>query len=472
MKRPLCVALLAAQLCFTAGALSAPNFVVIMAEAQGWASSSVQMDPAAADSKSSLAQTPALKALAEGGARFTHFYAASPRCMPTRAALLTGRSPAALHMTYIGEGKKDDATEQGRKLIPPACSLELSGALTTIAELLKKQGYATAHFGKWHAGRAHPSTHGFDESDGPTSNIGPGKEDDPNPKEAFAIAERGSNFMTRQKEAGRPFYLQVSHYPGYGAASVRPETYAEVRRRAKPGDEKLVDSVAVTEDMDATIGRLLAQLEALGLADNTYVVYTSDHGSKGQNTNSPLANGKGTVWEGGIRVPLLIRGPKIKPLSFVPQRASTVDLFPTIAALAGVQEPLPPGVEGTNLIPVLFGSPETPLARKREELVIHFPHYDKDALGPASVLLLRNEKLVRVYETNTLRLYDLSKDRGERQDLAASQPARAAELDKKLSLYLESVQAQMPVPNPSFDPSKELPKAQKGPRKKDKPASL
>lgn len=449
-----------------------PNFLVIMGEAQGWASSSVQMDPAAADSKNPLARTPALESLAQGGARFTNFYAASPRCMPTRAALLTGKSPAALHMTYIGEGKREDAAGTGRRLVPPVCSLELPGELTTLAELLKKKGYATAHFGKWHMGRAHPSTHGFDESDGPTSNLGPGREENPNPKEAFAITERGAGFMTRQKEAGRPFYLQISHYAGDGGTAARPETYADVRRRAKPAEQRLVESAAMTEDMDATIGMLLAKLDSLGIADNTYVIYTADHGSKGQNTNGPLANGKGTVWEGGIRVPLLIRGPRLKPGVFIPQRASTVDLFPTIAALAGVQDPLPPALEGANLVPLLRGAQDAAFTRKREDFVVHFPHYDKDELGPASVLFHQNEKLVRIYETGALRLYNIAADRGERQDLAPSHPARAAELDQKLSRYLADVHAQMPAPNPSFDASKETPKLQKGPRKKDKPGSL
>ena len=472
MKHPLLLSLFALGFIHQARAETAPNFVLILGEAQGWASSSVPMDAAVPDSKNSLARTPALETLARGGTRFANFYAASPRCMPTRAALFTGKSPAALHMTYIGEGKKDDSAALGRRLIPPNCSLEMPSSLTTIAELLKKSGYATAHFGKWHVGRAHPSTHGFEESDGPTSNIGPNKEENPNPKEAFAITERGADFMARQKAAGRPFFLQVSHYAGNGGTSARPETYSEVRRRAKTGEEKLVDSAAMTEDMDATIGMLLAKLDALGIADHTYVIYTADHGSKGQNTNAPLANGKGTVWEGGIRVPLLIRGPRIKANSCLPQRASTVDLFPTIAALAGVKDPLPPGLEGANLAPLLKGDPEASLTRKSEELVIHFPHYDKDELGPASVLLTQNEKLIHVYETGTLHLYNLSNDRGERRDLAPSNPAHAAELDKKLSQYLLSVQAQMPVLNPSFDATKEAPKLQKGPRKKDKNASL
>jgi arylsulfatase A len=472
MRHALLSGLFALAIVLPAGAETAPNFLLIMGEAQGWASSSVPMDAAVPDSKNSLARTPALETLARGGARFANFYAASPRCMPTRAALFTGRSPAALHMTYIGEGRKEDSSALGRRLVPPNCSLEMPSALTTIAELLKKSGYATAHFGKWHAGRAHPSTHGFDESDGPTSNIGPNKEENPNPKEGLAITERGADFMSRQKAAGRPFYLQVSHYAGNGGTSARPETYGEVRRRAKPGEEKLVDSVAMTEDMDASIATLLAKLDSLGISDNTYVIYTADHGSKGQNTNAPLANGKGTVWEGGIRVPLLIRGPRIKPAACLQQRASTVDIFPTIAALAGVKDPLPPGLEGANLAPLLRGDPDAALKRKSEDLVIHFPHYDKDELGPASVLLTQNEKLIRVYETGSLRLYNLANDRGERHDLASTNPARTAELDKRLSLYLQSVEAQMPVPNPAFDASKEAPKQQKGPRKKDKAGSI
>lgn len=451
-----------------AHAESSPNFLLIMGEAQGWSSSSVQMDISAPDSKNPLARTPALETIARDGARFANFYAASPRCMPTRAALLTGMSPAALHMTYIGEGKREDSAALGHRMVPPNCSLELPAALTTIAELLKKSGYATAHFGKWHAGRAHPSTHGFDESDGPTSNIGPNKEENPNPKEAFAITERGAAFMARQKEAGRPFYLQVSHYAGNGGTSARPETYAEVRRRAKPGEERLVDSVAMTEDMDATIGTLLAKLDSLGIADNTYVIYTADHGSKGQNLNAPLTNGKGTVWEGGIRVPLLIRGPRVKAGNCVQQRASTVDLFPTIAALSGGKEPLPAGLEGANLTPMLRGESGATLARKHEALVIHFPHYDKDELGPASALLTESEKLIRVYETGALRLYNLANDRAEHHDLAPLNPNRAAELNKKLARYLDSVQAQMPTLNPAFNPAIEPPKLQKGPHKKDK----
>jgi arylsulfatase A len=438
-----------------------PNFVVIMGEAQGWASSSVQMDDAVPGSKRSLARTPHLEKLAAGGMRFANFYAASPRCTPTRAAFFTGRSPAALHMTFVGEGKgggESSFSETGSKLIPAPATQEMPEAETTIAEVLKREGYATAHFGKWHVGRVSPAKHGFDESDGPNNNGGPENVENPNPKQAFATAELGMSFIERQSKAGKPFYLQVSHYAGRGGTDARPETYADVRQRVTSDrDQRAVGSAAVVQDMDATIGLLLAKLDALGIADRTYFIYTADHGAQGRNANGPLANGKGTVWEGGIRVPLIVRGPGIKAGACTHVRATTVDLFPTIAAMARAKEPLPKNLEGGSLAAVLGGAPGAKVQRAREEFVVHFPHYDKDEQGPASALLLGNDKLIRPYETGVLMLFDLSKDIGEQRDLAKDQPKETVELDRRLSEYLKSVDAQMPSPNSKFDPANPQP---------------
>ena len=450
-------------------AQAAPNILLILGEAQGWASSSVPMDPRVPDSKNSLARTPALDRLAAEGARFAQFYAASPRCTPTRAALLTGKSPAALHMTFVGESRKDEQAEAGRKVLTPRGGTELPESEVTLAELLKKGGYATAHFGKWHMGKASPARHGFDENDGANTNSGPDSSENPNPKQAFAITDRAMAFMERQVKAGKPFYVQVSHYAGDGGTAARPETYAEVRRRAKPGEERRVESTAMTEDMDATIGLLLGKLDALGVAKNTLVVYTSDHGSKGHQTNTPLSAGKGSVLEGGIRVPLLVRGPGVKPGLCARTPASTADLLPTLAALAGSRDPLPRGVEGASLWPVLAGNPSAPVRRPRDEFVVHFPHYDKDPDGPASALLLGNEKLIRNYETGALRLFDLETDRGEQRDLSVEKPARAAELDRRLSDYLKAVNAQVPEPNTAYDPKAPPPKERNGRRKEGKP---
>jgi arylsulfatase A-like enzyme len=446
-----------------------PNFVVIMGEAQGWASSSVQMDDAVPASKSALAHTPNLEKLAAGGMRFADFYAASPRCTPTRAAFFTGRSPAALHMTFVGEGKgggESSFSETGSRLIPAAATQELPESELTIAELLQREGYATAHFGKWHVGRVSPAKHGFEENDGPNNNGGPENVENPNPKQAFATAELGMSFIERQSKAGKPFYLQVSHYAGRGGTDARAETYADVRQRATSDrDQRMVGSAAVTQDMDATIGMLMDKIDALGLTNRTYFIYTSDHGAQGRNANGPLANGKGTVWEGGIRVPLIVRGPGIKAGTCTHVRASTVDLFPTIAALACVKVPLPKNLEGGSLATVLGGA--TAVKRSREEFVVHFPHYDKDEQGPASALLLGNDKLIRPYETGVVMLFDLSKDLGEQHDLAKDRTKETADLDRRLSEYLKSVNAQMPMPNAAYDPSKAKPfEERRGRRKK------
>lgn len=452
--RMLCAAIFTSTL---SAAEPRPNFVVIMGEAQGWASCSVQMDEANPASKSDLARTPNLERLAAGGMRFASFYAASPRCTPTRAALFTGRSPAALHMTFVGEGKggrESSFSDTGSKLLPAEATPEMPESETTIAEVLQRAGYATAHFGKWHVGRIDPARHGFAENDGPNNNGGPENVENPNPKQAFRTADLGADFMARQAKAGKPFYLQISHYAGRGGTDALAETYADVRRRAQSDrDQRLVGGAAVTQDMDTTIGRLLAKLDELGLADRTYVIYTADHGAQGRNANGPLANGKGTVWEGGIRVPLIVRGPGIKPGGCTHVRASTVDLFPTMMALARVAEPLPKNLEGGSLTPVLASAPHATVKRAREEFVVHFPHYDKDEQGPASALLLGSRKLIHPYETDIPLLFDLAKDPGEQRDLAGDNSKEVSDLDRRLTEYLRAMAAQMPAPNPRFDPA-------------------
>ena len=438
-----------------------PNFVIIMGEAQGWASSSVQMDDAVSGSMSALAHTPSLEKLAAGGMRFANFYAASPRCTPTRVALFTGKSPTTLHMTFVGEGKggrESSFSETGSKVIPPQQVSQLPESEVTIALMLKREGYATAHFGKWHVGRVSPTRHGFDENDGPNNNGGPEDVENPNPKQAFANAERGMDFMARQVKAGKPFFLQISHYAGRGGTDAKPETYADVRRRATTErDQRLVGGAAVTQDMDTTIGMLMAKLDSLGIADRTYFIYTSDHGAQGRNANGPLANGKGTVWEGGLRVPLIVRGPGVKAGACSHVFATTVDIFPTIAAVAHVTEPLPKALEGGSLATVLGGAANATVKRVCEEFVVHFPHYDKDEQGPASALLLGSLKLIHPYETNVPALFDLSKDIGEQHDLAKERAEETADLERKLNEYLKAVGAPMPTPNPKYDASKAQP---------------
>lgn len=426
-----------------APAAAAPNFVVIMAEAQGWAQTSVMMDDRVPASQSRTFTTPAVERLAREGMRFTYGYAASPRCTPSRAALFTGKSPAALRMTFVGIGR--DGGTVRTALIPPEPVLELPAAEVTVAELLKDAGYTTAHYGKWHVGRTDPARHGFDDSDGPTSNGGPDNVASPNPKQALGMTARGIAFMTRAQAAGKPFYLQLSHYPN--------------QERKEGGGGRDRDTVAKEADeIDRTVGELLAALDRLGLTGSTYVFYTADHGGQGRTGNAPLSGGKGAVTEGGLRVPFLVRGPGIAGnlCSRVPVTAS--DLLPTVAALAGVKAALPAGVEGGSLVPVLRDPAGQGVVRRaREELVFHFPHYDLGNGGPATAILLGGYKLVRNYEQKTVRLFDLERDPGEAKDLAASLPEKTAELDARLTAYLKDVSAQMARPNPNYDPSQPAP---------------
>ncbi|MBT6486601.1 MAG: sulfatase-like hydrolase/transferase [Planctomycetaceae bacterium] len=421
-----------------------PNFIFVLGEAQGWASMSVETDAGNLQSKSDFFETPTLERLADDGMRFASFYAPSPRCTPSRVAYVTGKSPAQLHMTFTS-----NRGSPGRKVLEPIPSLEMPLKEITVAEVLKPAGYVSAHFGKWHMGRTNPSKHGFIESDGATSNGGPDNSRNPNPKQAYAITQRGIDFMSRQVKAGKPFYLQISHYGGRSAADALRSTYDAVLARGGR-DERRAGAAAVVLDMDTMIRMLLAKVDQLGIADNTYFIYTADHGTPGR--NGPLQGGKGGLWEGGIRIPLIIRGPGIAAGICSRVRVTGVDLFPTIAELAGVSKSVSKDVEGGSLVPVLMNRGQGDVKRSREELVFHFPHYDKDSLGPASALLLGNYKLVRPYETDARLLFDLSNDIGERRNLAAAMPDKVKEFDTRLTKYLASVNAQMPTRNGNAAP--------------------
>ncbi len=443
-----------------------PNFVFVLGEGHGWSSTSVPMDDAVPESKSAVVRTPNLEALARGGMRFANFYAPSPRCTPSRAAFVTGQSPARLHMTFVGEGKGESGLAANGSVVPPAAVMELPAGATTLAELLRRAGYATAHFGKWHLGRTDPREHGYDESDGANNNGGPDNVENPHPKELFLMTERGLDFMARQAKAGMPFYLQLDHYASRRGGDARPESVAEVKRWGGSLAERDAETAAADWDLDVAFGMVLKQLEALGIAGNTYVIFTTDHGTPGK--NPPFAGGKGTVSEGGLRVPLIIRGPGVQAGACSHVRVVGADLVPTLAELAHLPGPLPEGVEGGSFAAELAAGGAGAVKRPREEYVVHFPNYDKDPLGPASALYLGDLKLIRAYESGALRLFDIAKDPGESRDLAREMPDKVRELDARLSDYLASVRAQMPSPNPGYDPGKpsETTLERKGKRKR------
>lgn len=430
---------------------SKPNFVVILGEGHGWSSTSVQMDDTVPGSKSGYVRTPSLEKLSQDGMRFANYYAPSPRCTPTRASLFTGKSPARLHMTFVNEGKQDGWNNLNGKLLPPPASIELPTSEMTIAEVLKRAGYVTAHFGKWHMGRVSPSQHGYDKNDGANNNGGPDNVANPHPKQLYNMTECGIDFMAHQVKAAKPFYLQLSHYAARQGGAASPEALAKVKAWGGLNDRELPEAAADL-DLDIALGMLLKKIDELGISKNTYVIFTTDHGTPGK--NSPFSGGKGTVSEGGLRVPLIIRGPGIQAGACSHVRTIGEDLFPTIAGLAKVTEPLPKGIEGGSFAAVLASGGKGTVNRPREEFVVHFPHYDKDVIGPASAIFLGDYKLIRVYENGMLRLYDIAEDPGERMDLATKIPDKTKELNQRLTDYLTAVDAQMPKPNPAYDPGK------------------
>ena len=444
-------------------AAAAPSFVFILGEGQGWTSTSVLMDPDIPESRNEYFRTPNLQRLAEGGMRFANFYAPSPRCTPSRAAYFTGKSPAQLGMTFVGLRSGPNL-----RLVTPTPTLELPPEETTIAEVLRDAGYATAHFGKWHVGRRSPTEHGFDETDGANNNGGPENVRSPNPKQAYAITERGLRFIESNARAGRRFYAQISHYGTRGEASALQSTnqavssWAESRGRAA----RETEAAAAAFDLDITVGMVLDKLEELGIADETYLFYATDHGTPGSG-NPPLARGKGTVWEGGLKVPLFFRGPGIAPGSVSRVRATGMDLVPTVADLAGLAGKLPRGVEGGSLATVLTNGGRGSVARPREEIVFHFPHYDADPQGPATAILWGDYKLIRFYEDpGKPRLFNVRSDPYERNDQFSALPERAEALGSRLDDYLSEVDARLPRVNWNFDAGGRVSQPERGGRQR------
>ena len=360
-----------------------------------------------------------------------------------------GKSPARLHITSPGPVRR--RTPTWYKIIPPKHKNYLPEQEITIAEILKKKNYATAHFGKWHLSNGGPGKHGFDVSDGNTGNGGPGNYKDPNPKDIFGVTKRANAFMDKCVKSNKPFYVQLSHFAVHNPHEALSKTIASCAKRNTGKYQHNVKYAAMTQDLDTSIGQVLEQIKKLGIANNTYVILTSDNGAGmrgSRNENHPLHGGKGSLLEGGIRVPLIIRGPGIKANSSLSENVIGYDLFPTICELAGVKT-MPGSIEGISLVPLFSGRKNSFETR---QLIFHNPHY---GIGPGqkpqSALIQGNYKIIKDLETGKFMLFDLDKDLGERHDLSGSQPVLTADMQKKLSSYLKKVNAQQPVKNYHYD---------------------
>ncbi len=458
---PLLVVMLASSLSLAAGAATQarPNFVFLLIDDMGWT------DGGCFGSR--FYQTPQIDALAAAGTRFTQAYAACAVCSPTRAALMTGKYPARLHVTdYIpGEG----APRNSRFLLPD-WQKQLPLEETTLANALKKLGYTTGHLGKWHLGGGQylPQYRGFDTNVAGGNNGHPASYFWPygpaqNPSRVPGLSERGGkpgDYLTDQltdealrfieANRDRPFYLNFCHYAVHGPLQGKQELIDQAADRPGANGQSNTVYAAMVRSVDQSVGRIVAKLEELRLTDRTVIVFTSDNGgavhfgNPPATSNLPLRMGKGYAYEGGLRVPLLIKAPGwTRAGSVCETPVVTMDFFPTLLELAGGDPSASrSAVDGVSLVPLLRGEHTRP----RQELFWHYPHYwNGGKVSPYSVARVGDWKLIRFYETGTEELYNLKSDLSETTDLAAAQPEKRQEMSARLDAWLKEVGAQMPV---------------------------
>jgi len=430
-----------------------PNIVLLLADDQDWNGLSARMHPDIAESRSDYFETPNLEAFAAQGMRFSNGYAPAPVCSPTRISLLTGMSPARLGWT------KAAPAETGHRLVEGDSRKAIREEEVTFAELLRKAGYATAHFGKWHLGGGGPERHGFDTSDGDTGNRDADAFKDPNPVDIFGMTDRAKAFMESNRRNAKPFYLQMSYHALHVPENANRSSLAKFT--AKPPGQLHRDPAraAIAYDLDTGVGRLLSAIKALGIEDNTYVIYMADNGGGGggggKRGAQGLRGGKGGLWEGGIRVPFIVRGPGVAPGSWCHQPVVGYDLFPTFCRWAGVKAELPAALDGGDLSALIAGRAQT-VARRDNALLFHFPHYQGDT--PVSSIREGDLKFVLYYEGDARLLFDLGKHPFERNNHVEPRKEDAARPEATLRPRPNDAAAKPPVTSSTYKPGEEPPR--------------
>ncbi len=460
--------------------MAPPNFVFILIDDLGWRDLACY--------GSTFYETPNLDRLAAEGMRFTDAYAACPVCSPTRASILTGRYPARVGVTnYIG----GDA--RGKLLDAPYVD-HLPLEERTLASALKDAGYRTYHVGKWHLGGEPywPERHGFDVNvagcgwgmprNGYFSPWGiPTLEDGP---EGEYLPDRLSNEAVRliHGNGDEPFFLYLAYYAVHVPIQAKPDYIERFQEKARiagldkaqtfeedgpfPCEHKkhlritrrLLQSdpsyAAMVKSMDEGIGCVLQAIEDIGQADNTVVTFTSDNGglatAEGSPTcNAPLAEGKGWMYEGGTREPLIVRWPgHVEAGSVCVAPVTSPDFYPTVLDMAGL-DPMPEQhCDGVSLAPLLQGRD----APEPRAIYWHYPHYGNQGGTPGSSVRAGDYKLIEFFEDGRLELYNLREDIGEEHDLAEDEPERAEELHGMLVRWRERIEAKIPEPNPGYSP--------------------
>lgn len=391
--------------------------------------------------------TPRLDALAAEGVRFTDAYTASSICSPTRASILTGRFPQRVHLT---DALPWDRLPENPRLVPPNHLKELPSDYPTFAKALREAGYRTALFGKWHLGNEYQffqqgkhHEYGFDEAFDVHWRLR--NEVD---KGVEGLTEKALEFIERNRE--QPFALALMHHTPHVPLACPPEFIAFFDDRPKGTLHNNQKYAGMLYHLDVSIGRLLDQLDALGLSENTVVIFTSDNGGLANLTNNhPYRSGKATLYEGGIRVPLIIRWPGRIPAGLVSDAiVTTTDYYPTFLEMAGL--PLEPAahVDGISIMSLLADS-ATDEART---VYWHLPHYRHE--GPQSALRSGNWKLLHNKDADSYELYHLADDPAESNDLSKVYPEVKQTLRAKLENHLAEAEAQRMRPNPQWDPNR------------------
>lgn len=428
-----------------------PNVVLFLMDDMGWRDVGFMGNRFVA--------SPQLDRLAARGVVFTQAYASAPNCAPTRACLLSGQWTPR-HGVYTVVDPRQPRGSPWHKLMAADSLADMPTGVVTLPESLAGRGYASAFLGMWNLGRGRrgpttPEGQGFGHVIFPES-IGFAKDaylDDAGRFLSDRLADEAIGFMEQNRS--RPFFVYFADHAVHAPLAPRPEALARWRDRQPPAGETGADPAlaATVEDVDAAIGRVLDAIERLGLAERTVVIFTSDNGGTREYV-APLRGAKGQLYEGGIRVPLVIAGPGIRGGRRCDEPVSSIDIYPTVLALAGAAAPADHALDGQSLVPLLTGGTLPP-----RPLFWHFPCYIGGA-PPASAIRDGNLKLVEFFEDGGRReLYDLAADPSESRDLAAERPRDAAALTAALHQWQQRTGAFLPTAaNPAYDPAASRPR--------------
>jgi arylsulfatase A-like enzyme len=449
-----------------------PNIILIFVDDWAWNGTPIRMDDQMENSAMPVLKMPNLERMAHHGMKFRNAYSGAPQCSPARVCVQTGKAAARSGFTVYMNARGSDYYDQNKAysqfpVVPCVSDMTIDEDAVTIPEALNPLGYVCAHFGKWHM-RGDPGDEGYIAHDGDLDNK-PGNQKIPDdPKLMFSVTERSIAFMEKQAQSKQPFYLQISHFAMHEGRECLAETrrkyaklpelqayYRQVNKTAETISARQDPAtwLGMGEDLDGRIGAVLQKIEDLGIADNTYVIMTADNGYRHKfypGRTQPLHGGKWWVWQGGLRVPMIVTGPGIPAGSASVANVVNYDFLPTFVEWAGGDPNQLKGIDGISLAGILRG--ETPGARfTNRSLYFHYPHYRTSM--PHSTMVAGAWKVMHFYKRPDIpMLFDLVTDEGEVVNVALQYPEKHQPLYDEMMRYFDAVGARLPKENPDYDP--------------------